>query len=201
MSDRSPLEAGRRERDAYYTPDDVAFECVRRITPYLRDHRYPSPLVIEPSVGGGAFIRALHAIGVDRTLGVDVDPNAAGLLISRTAIRSTFESVQLDSCDRDRAVWVVGNPPFKHALEHVEHALSLAFAMRANPTLPAGGVGFLLRLAFLEGKARRRFWDRYPVTDLHVLSERPSFTGGKTDSCAYGFFVWRDAPREPVRWL
>jgi hypothetical protein len=26
---------------------------------------------------------------------------------------------------------------------------------------------------------------------VHVLSRRPSFTGGGTDSAAYGWFVWR----------
>ncbi len=169
------------------------------------NHSIPDTISLSQSALRRRWVRVpstdAATIGVERTLGVDIDPNAAGLLISRTAIRSTFESVHLDSCDRDRAVWVVGNPPFKQALDHVEHALSLAFAMRANPTLPAGGVAMLLRLAFLEGEVRRRFWERYPVTDLHVMTRRPSFTGGKTDSCAYGFFVWRDGPREPVRWM
>jgi len=72
----------RRELDAYYTPDALAAACVARcgIGMYAG--------VVEPSVGGGAWVRALRAgvLGVHVT-GIDIDPEAAGLLacnVSRT---------------------------------------------------------------------------------------------------------------------
>ncbi len=88
-------------------------------------------------------------------------------------------------------------PAHPPALEHVERALEIAFADRTKP----GGVAFLLRLAFVESEARRAFWRKWPVTELHILSKRPSFTGGKTNSCAYAFFVWHAGERQPVGWI
>jgi hypothetical protein len=63
----------------------------------------------------------------------------------------------------------------------VEHALA-----HANE-----GVAFLLRLAFLESKGRRELFKRGGLYKVVVLSSRPSFAHGRTDSSAYGMFVWR----------
>jgi hypothetical protein len=83
----------------------------------------------------------------------------------------------------NRYDWVIGNPPFKEAERHVRKAL-------------VGGhdVAFLLRLAFLESKARVPFWTGPGacLRKMWVLAERPSFTAnGKTDSAAYAFFWWQ----------
>ena len=181
--------ADRRENDAYYTPDDVAAKCVGTIASRLRN-----VWAVEPSAGGGAFLRALahHKIG---GTACDVDPSAAGLAMGGATFVGDFATMPRP--DTMLPVWVIGNPPYSHAMEHVEHALSLALPDGG----PAGGVAFLLRLAFVESEARRAFWRKWPVTELHVLSRRPSFTGGKTDSCAYAFFIWHAGERQPVGWI
>jgi hypothetical protein len=92
---------------------------------------------------------------------------------------------------------VIGTPPYRQAQEHVERAIGIATADRTMP----GGVAFLLRLAFLEGQGRAEFWRKHPPTEVHVLTRRPSFTGGKTDSCAYAFFVWHGGERQPIGWI
>ena len=52
------------------------------------------------------------------------------------------------------------------------------------------------------GRKRAPFWREHPAAEVRVFSERPSFTGGKTDSCAYGLFVWRAGVVETrLRWL
>jgi hypothetical protein len=51
-------------------------------------------------------------------------------------------------------------------------------------------VAFLLRLGFLESSKRLEFWRRWPCRKVFVLAERPSFTGGGTDSAAYALFWW-----------
>ena len=194
MSDRSPLEAGRRERDAYYTPDDVAESCVKTIA-----HRIGKAQIIEPSVGGGAFLHAVLNAGAWRsnTVACDINPDAAGLALAGSHHVGDFLTMPQPHDVAPLPVWVVGNPPYGQAMEHVEHALSLAMPERK----PQGGVAFLLRLAFVESEARRSFWRQWPVTELHILSKRPSFTGGKTDSCAYAFFVWHAGDRQPVGWI
>jgi len=191
VSPRVPFP--RIEGDAYYTPDDVAAACVRAIAPRLLVG--DPPLIIEPSVGGGAFIRATNAIGLDDTYAIDINGDAAGLGLATAYSVGDFAAlnIELPAC----RTWVIGNPPYNHAQRHVERAMSLAMPERGE----SGGVAFLLRLAMLEGKGRASFWQAYPPTEVHVLTRRPSFTGGKTDSCAYAFFVWHGGERQPIGWI
>jgi trans-aconitate methyltransferase len=145
--------------------------------------------VLEPSVGGGAFARAVAQRWPQALLeGVDIDPTVTG--------RHDVDS--FECCDflahYTQYDLIVGNPPFTHAESHVRQALSLA--------APGGVVAFLLRLAFLEGQRRRALWDAFPPAEVHVLSRRPSFTGGGTDSAAYGFFVWNQfSATTKLSWL
>jgi len=83
--------------------------------------------------------------------------------------------------------WVVGNPPYLAAEAHIRHALRLA-----------PNVAFLLRLGFLESAKRLSFWGQHPPSEVHVLAQRPSFTGKGTDSAAYGWFVWRTGRAGPT---
>jgi hypothetical protein len=166
-SDRLP-------NDAYFTPDAVALACVKATAT-------PTPrFVLEPSVGGGAFARAAKEVwGPCEVTGVDIDPDAPGLAECDYWFKCSFLNWRLRFIQPH---WVIGNPPFSDAEAHIRHALSF------NPVY---GAAFLLRLAFLETQKRRAFWDEHRPAEVHVLRRRPSFTGGATDSCAYGWFVWR----------
>lgn len=176
--ERTPL-------DAYYTPDAVALACVATI----RESVYGA-VVLEPHAGGGAFVRALDAAGAGIVYATDINGNAPGLLEPASSLGALdFLTV----AGVPRFAWIVGNPPYDRAQEHVERALSLA----------TDGAAFLLRLAFLESTKRLPFWRVNPPAEVYVLSRRPSFTGGGTDSAAYGWFIWRKGwTSEPVlRWL
>lgn len=170
----------RAGRDAYYTPDAVAVAIVRGLR-LLR-----GTVVLEPSAGGGAFVRALVEAGAIVTT-IDIDPAAAGLGQGHAAAVCDFLRY------RRRHSWIVGNPPFNDAEAHVRHALSLA----------DGGVAFLLRLAFLESTKRAALWREHPPARVDVLSRRPSFTGGGTDSAAYAVFRWEAGHTGPpaLGWL
>lgn len=74
---------------------------------------------------------------------------------------------------------VITNPPFSLALEFLTKALAECHT-----------VVFLLRLNFLGAQKRREFWQENPPSHLFVQSQRPSFTGGGTDSTEYAWFVW-----------
>jgi hypothetical protein len=74
---------------------------------------------------------------------------------------------------------IITNPPFSVAIEFLEKSL------KESKT-----VVYLLRLNFLGSQKRKKFWDINKPTHLFVLSKRPSFTGGKTDSTEYAWFVW-----------
>ncbi len=153
----------RIDGDRYYTPDGVAAALVG-VLPRI------SGTVLEPHAGGGAFARALQ--GHDLTV-CDIDHGAPGLELGRRACVGDFLEYT------EPHDWIIGNPPYKAAEAHLRHALELA-----------PRVAFLLRLAFLESERRRQLWRAHPPRKVWVLANRPSFTGGRTDSCAYGWFFW-----------
>jgi hypothetical protein len=74
------------------------------------------------------------------------------------------------------------NPPYSLAEEIITHALE---------TWSKATVVMLLRLNFLGSQKRKPFWDKHPVSEIYVLSKRPSFTGKGTDATEYAWFVWR----------
>jgi hypothetical protein len=74
---------------------------------------------------------------------------------------------------------IITNPPFNHALEFIKSSLEL------QPQY----VCMLLRLNFL-GSGERSSFLRENMPDIYVLPNRPSFSGGGTDSIEYAWFVW-----------
>jgi len=171
--------------DAYYTPPLLA-DCLVDLLylPIWSAWLGRKSRVLEPSAGGGAFVRALRRRGTP-VHALDVDPTAPGLHEATTHAVGDFLGWQ------GEADWVVGNPPYSDAEAHVRHALSI------SPR-----VAFLLRLAFLESAERLPLWSAHRPRRVYVLSERPSFTGGGTDSAAYGWFVWDGSPkRTELEWL
>lgn len=188
----SPNEAaGRRELDAYYTPFPLAQHLVD-LLPLREGQR-----VLEPSAGGGSFLRALaHRSERERLwlrlIALDANP-AAPALVQDLGIEQDVKRVHADflTWPGMGADWVVGNPPYVDAELHVRRAI--------EEVRVGGHVAFLLRLAFLESAERFEFWTAFPPRKVWVLAERPSFTGGGSDNAAYGFFWWTrgwDAPAE-----
>ena len=82
---------------------------------------------------------------------------------------------------------IITNPPYSAAEPIITHTLK---------TWPNATVVMLLRLNFLGSQKRKPFWDKHPVSELHILSKRPSFTGGGTDATEYAWFVWRPGVKE-----
>lgn len=110
--DQLPLVPGQPtpHRDSVYTPDRLAVACVERLHAdgWLADDSW----VVEPSVGGGAFARALRARG-HRVLGVDRDPLAQGGRWCDLYLPTTWEDAVASGRLRDvHPGGVLGNPPF-----------------------------------------------------------------------------------------
>lgn len=79
---------------------------------------------------------------------------------------------------------IITNPPFNLALQFIQKAL--------DDVRDGGYVIMLLRLNFLETKARKEFFDNYMPEYIFVHHKRMSFIeGGGTDSVAYAHYVWR----------
>jgi hypothetical protein len=122
--------------------------------------------VLDPACGDGIIPRTL---GYEHWIGFDINPK--------------YAAPNVACCDALGQDWrgysIVMNPPYKLAFEFVQKATKECHYTVA-----------LLRLSFLESVKRRAF-HRANLSNVYVLSRRPSFTAdGKTDGCAYAWFIW-----------
>lgn len=83
---------------------------------------------------------------------------------------------------------IITNPPYKYAKEFVEKAMEVSG--------DSAKVAMFLKLTFLEGKARRKMFDKYPPKVVYVFSSRVCC--GKNgefkpseNAVAYAWFVWQ----------
>lgn len=157
--------------DFYETPS-WAVRAVLPILPVKEGTR-----ILDPGCGTGAILRAVGAAFPENEI--------LGLEKDEARFRACEASTDLPIMHGDffshaeRYDLIVSNPPYSHALEFVQYALSLA---------PV--VAMLLRLPWLAGQARAD-WHRENPSHVNVLPRRPSFTGdGKTDATEYAWFIW-----------
>ena len=173
--------AQRIENDVYNTPE----WCVRRL---LEAVQLPVGKWLEPAVGEGAIIRAVKSRSVLAPLvewtAVDIR-GFTGIVDVGHGFAADFLRWEPRMGDVGNPFKVcITNPPYSLAQQFIEHALDLADT-----------VVMLLRLNYLGSEDRAPFWHSHP-TDVYVLPNRPSFVGGKTDSCEYAWFVFGEAQRQ-----
>lgn len=176
----------RRTFDYYPTPLTTISSALDRldITP-----KY----VLDPGAGAGAWGEEVHR----RWPGAHLYGAEAQMLPAHPDYGSWVHGDFADYEPEVRFDLVVGNPPYAHAESFVRRSLSFCN--------PGGVVAFLLRLAFLEGQARRDgLFTEHPPYEVSVCSKRPSFTGdGKTNATAFAMIYWTPNFRGETRlsWL
>ena len=96
---------------------------------------------------------------------------------------------------------ILTNPPYKYALDFVKHSLDI---------LEDGYYAiFFLKIQFLEGKARKNFFENYPPKYVYVHSERQKcainndFSKVNSSAVCYCWFIWQKGWKgEPIiRWI
>lgn len=164
-----PSLGKRRPLDDYPTPEWV----IRAIAPFVA-----GSTVLDPCCGAGAILDVFRERGA-QVHGIELSPERAA-----EARAKGYDVAEADALAHDwpAADLIITNPPFSRAQEFAEKAI--------RSVKPGGTVAFLLRLPFLEGKKRLGF-HRANASSIYVLTSRPSFTNnGKTDACAYAWFLW-----------
>lgn len=171
----------RNEDDDYETPA----WCVRSIWPHVRP---VSGLVLEPCAGRGAIVDVLSELWTPEWIHArELNADRASKIPLSAGNKMCCD--WLAHIETLQPKLVLSNPPYRLALEFASKAIVLQ--------QPHGGTTcLLLRLNFL-GSQKRGQWLRTHTPDIYVLSRRPSFVGGKTDSCEYGWFCW--GPRQRGR--
>ena len=161
-----------REVNDFYATDPKAMEELLKVEKF-------SPNVWECACGQGHLAKVLenHGYNVKSTDLID---------------RGYGEgNVDFLNCQEPFDGDVISNPPFLYAKEFVEHALKL---------VPDGKrVAMFLKLTFLEGKERKKFYEKYPPECVYVSSSRVQCAKGgdfekyeKTGTAtAYAWYIWR----------
>lgn len=163
--------AGRKNftsSDYYQTPSWA--------TRALLKHETFDGKIWEPASGAGAISRILEAEGY-KVISSDIreDDNVYGLRGS-----DFFEEGR-------RVDNIVTNPPFNQAKEMIDHALVCA----------KDKVAFLLKLQFLEGNARSKWFPTTPLKKVWVFPKRITmFPEGEPEpknsgTIAFAWYIWQ----------
>lgn len=141
--------------ERHYTPGRLAERCVERLQCEPRR-------IVEPSIGGGAFARAMRDRwpGVS-VWGVDLDADAAGMRWADWDIVGSWPKVAANIPPADL---VAGNPPFSVSHEHYRAACEAH---------PGAVVAFILPLAYLGGVAWSDLLAEHPLAEVHPIAGRP----------------------------
>lgn len=156
----------RAERDWYVEPAWLV-DALAEVEPL-------SGVIWDPACGGGNIPKTLSARGLN-AYGSDIADRGYGVKYN-----DFFEWRGPNDCS------FVSNPPYGVLQQFIEHALKIT----------TGKVCILARLAFLEGQARKPFFQSTPLARVWVSSRRASMPPGGTDikasggTIAYAWFVW-----------
>jgi len=168
----------RNDSDFYITPD-------KTIKNFLNNYYELNFPLLDPCAGNGAFPKVIRESGyTNHTITcVESRKEEYNNLLQYTDKNEIHIADFLTWNHSHAFQTIISNPPFSLAEEFIKKCFEIS---RDNTEII-----MLLRLAFLESQKRYDFWQQYPVNELYVLSDRPSFTGHGTDATAYGFFVWK----------
>lgn len=169
-----------REENDFYATEPKAVEL-------LLEEELFSRCVLEPACGQGHIAEVLKKSGY-KVLASDLVDRGYG---------DTIDFFDMKQCYCD----IITNPPYKLAQKFVEHALDIAE--------DGIKVAMLLKLTFLEGKARKKLFEKYPFKTLYVSSSRLNcakngdFEKYGNKAVAYAWYVWQKGykGRPSIKWI
>ena len=171
---------GKRAHKDFYSTDPQAVEMLLQLEPF-------SDRILEPACGVGHICEVLKKHGKK--------VKCSDIVYRGYGEQKDFFKYRSFKGD------IITNPPYSKALEFVEHSLRI---------IPKGNkVAMLLRLLFLEGKARGEFFKRNPPKTVYVSRSRivcarnGDFKKYNTSAQAYAWFVWQKGHKgnTTVKWF
>ena len=180
-----------RENNDYYATEPKALELLLELETF-------SPYVWECACGEGHLSEVLKAHGYKVKSSDIINRGYAGtetldfLQVSKEDIKQDFS--------RD----IITNPPYKYAKEFVEHALDIS--------MDSTKIAMFLKVQFLEGKARKKLFEKHPPKVIYVASSRllcakngefEAMRKGGGSAVAYAWFIWEKGFKGDtiVRWF
>lgn len=164
-----------RQNEDYYATDPIAAELLLQIEDLDKD--YP---IWECSAGENHLAKVFEDNGYT--------------VRKSDIIKRTDETEQLDFLSDEVTDWdgyIITNPPYKLAVNFIEKAMSILHY--GNKCI------MFLKVTFLEGKARKKLFEKYPPKTIWVSSSRilcakngdfKKMRDGGGSAVAYAFFVF-----------
>lgn len=186
MGARNGAKDADRQSEDFYATSPIAIHELCKVEKF-------SHIVLEPACGMGHMAEALKEHGYEVMTSDIVDRGYPD-----TEVLDFFRTTKEYPCD------IITNPPYKCAREFTEHALEI---------VPKGQkVAMFLKLTFLEGKARRKFFKKYPPKKVWVFSERvlcakngdfEALKKSAGGAVAYAWFIFEKGYQGPTElgWL
>lgn len=173
-----------REVNDYYATEPKAARLLMEVELF-------QPRIWECACGEGHLSKEFEAGGYE-VFSSDIINRGYGEIIDFLEISSP----PCGECD------IITNPPYSKAKEFAEHALEI---------LPDGAkLALFLKIQFLEGKARREFFKKYPPKTVYVSSSRLrcAMNGdferdAKSTAVCYCWYVWQKGYRgeTTIKWI
>lgn len=172
-----------RETNDYYATEPKALEL-------LLEQEHFDKNIWECACGEGHLSKVLETHG-HKVLSTDIVDRGYGL-----------GGIDFLQCDSPYNGDIITNPPYRYALEFVKKALDLI--------TDGHKVAMFLKLQFLEGKARRAFFEKSPPTTIYVSSSRLhcAMNGdfdkyARSNAVSYAWFIWEkgNAKAPVVKWF
>ena len=180
-----------RELNDFYATEPKALELLLELETF-------SPYVWECACGEGHLSEVLKSYGYKVKSSDVIDRGYPG---TETL---DFLEVSKEDLKHDFSRDIITNPPYKYAKEFVEHALEIS--------MDSTKIAMFLKVQFLEGKARRKLFDKHPPKTIYVASSRllcakngefQKMRDGGGSAVAYAWFIWEKGYKGDtvVRWF
>jgi len=175
---------GERQEHDFYATEPKAMELL------LQEEIF-SNVIWECACGKGHLSKVLEQNGFE-VISTDLIYRGYGDPKPMNFLEESFEDFEGD---------IITNPPYKYALEFVQKAL--------NSIQPGRKVAMFLKLQFLEGKARKKFFMENPPKVVYVSSSRLTcakngeFEKYQNSAVAYAWFIWEKgfAGDPIIKWI
>lgn len=170
-----------RANNDYYATDPKAVKLLLEIETF-------KDTILEPCCGEGHIAQELEKHGKN-TVRFD--------LVDRKQIDGKMMT-KLDFLDNNYSLDkpipaeplfdIITNPPYSLAQDFIEQSLELV--------TPGDKIAMFLPIRYLEGKKRRKLFEKYPPRTIHVSSSRLAcarnglFDGKEGNAVCYCWFIW-----------
>lgn len=173
---------GDRQEHDYYATDPIAIDRLLEVEKF-------NGAIWECACGQGHMSKRLKEYGHD--------------VISTDLIDRGYGKGGVDffHCTETKAPNIITNPPYKLALEFVQHSLFL---------LPEDGkLAMFLKLTFLESEKRRELFEENPPKYVYVFRKRilcainGEFERLNSSAIAYAWYVWEKGYKGDtvIKWI